>query len=366
MSWNRYLDTALDGIDETEARSDRTWLLVLGAVVAWELWLRRRTVDRALRMPVVDGGWFDLRERKALRALRAGVAADVQTMQAALQREIGGGRDPFRPVPGGGTPRPGLSTSAISDTVEAFTPRWDRLQEIADAFQREFQRPLPPRPSRAPTPPPPPGLTPEQVKEIEQELAKRAKRPGGLDARELDDEFDVGQDALINIARNLGYDLQRVTETVFGRLTGPFSRPSAMVAFMNGSRDGQPWQLNRNHLRLSTTAHIRAAHRRRTVSEATAAGITHFRLDVPKSRLGAFAPEGITAKHVWQVRPLSKWQDLADRMNRQRIGASSFDTLGLGFGDVTYIVPVPAVFLPEAVDQGHRWRRRRIVGREAA
>ncbi len=169
-------------------------------------------------------------------------------------------------------------------------------------------------------------------------------------------------DALANIGRNLRYDLERLYETTI-RMTGPRQRPEALRDYLNGQT---PWGLNDNNMRLSTSAHVRGIHRRRTVTEATAAGITHFRLDLPRQRLGDIGQGSTLAPHLWTVRPLSQWHDIGDRLNRGRKSASSFDTLGFFHNDPSYVVPVPAVFIPEAEAHGKRLREKWGLNRSAS
>lgn len=374
MAWRDYWQEAIDEIDETEARTERTWLKALAVILAWELFLRRRTVRRALQMPVVDGGWIDWTDRLALFRFRAAVRRDTQAMIAGLGRDLGGPRNPLTtpPTPGSRPPRQGITPEALTDTVESFRESWARMQALFIAAEAEAAREIP---GEVQGPPLPRQITPEALQAIEDALPAQE----GRRAREVADELDVALDSLINIARNVGYDLDRVTETIV-RLSGRFNRPGDIADFLDGNPEGlgargrvsrpllgQPWQLNRNNLRLSTTAHIRAMHRRRTISEATAAGITHFRLDVPTSRLEMLTPGSLTGLHAWEIRTLEEWSDIAAEMNRGRIGASGFDTLGLGFGDMTYVVPVPAVFFIEAQRQAERFRASRLgAGRRAA
>lgn len=206
-------------------------------------------------------------------------------------------------------------------------------------------------------------------------IAATAAQPGSRADREAEDLEEIGLDAVINIGRNLGYDLRRITETAV-RLTGRFNRASDVVDYLNGTPDGRvtraspqggkEWRFNQNAMRLSTTAHIRALHRRRTVSEAQAEGIQHFRLDVPRSRLATLGTGGLLAAHLWQVRTLDEWHRIYAATNRRRVGASTFDTLGLHYGDFSYVTPVPAVFLRDAERQGRRLRKRWLAGAAVA
>lgn len=124
------------------------------------------------------------------------------------------------------------------------------------------------------------------------------------------------------------------------------------------------WRMNRNNLFLSFAAHIRAVQRRRIVSEATAAGIVHFRMEVPRDMLGKVAPDGVMGRYLWRVLTLEQWRTIETRENSGRVASSAWDSLGLGFGDVSYLVPVPEIYYKEAVEEGRALRRRWLSQQE--
>lgn len=134
-------------------------------------------------------------------------------------------------------------------------------------------------------------------------------------------------------------------------------------------RDGG-WRVNANNMRLSVTAHVRAMHRRAMVTSALADGVRHFMLDVPKRRRGHIAPDGVCGRNLWRVRTWEEWLDVQAKANSGRIASSGFDTLGLGYGDCTYLVPIPRVYIEDAKRYGLEMRakhmgapqRLRIVG----
>src|SRR5262249_22541115 len=103
---------------------------------------------------------------------------------------------------------------------------------------------------------------------------------------------------------------------------------------------------------------IRAAQRRRTISEALEAGITHFRLEIPKRHLGQIAPDGILGPHLWKVRTIDEWKAIEAQTNADRIASSAVDTLRVGFGAFSYVSAVPDEMVDEAAADGERLRRR--------
>ena len=199
----------------------------------------------------------------------------------------------------------------------------------------------------------PSDVTPEQIAEIEEEISNLPEAGG-----DLEDRWELGYDALVNIARNAGYEARRVTETVV-RLTGRMNRREDIQAYMDGEgKGGEPWRMNRNNMRLSTTAHLRGLHRRRSIAEGIKADVPYFRLDVPKSRLESLTTHGIVSKQLWRVRTLPEWQEIHLKINAGQVSASGFDTLGLRFNDFSYVVPVPPIYYPQAVASGRKLRSR--------
>lgn len=362
MTWRDYWTRAIEDIDDAHERTDRTWQVALAVIIAWELWLRRRTVDRTFRLPVVAGGWLDLSDRSARRRYHSETRLDTLAAFDGLRHQLGGPHNPLSPPgaptspiipasPRGAprTPPGGVVPAAIRETVRGARTAAEDLERMFEAAMAEAAA------RNIPVP--------------EERDAEAPRQARSREERESEDFGEVTDDALINIVRNLATDLDRVTEELI-RLVSRNNPPEAVKEFMDGtvtggpsrSSDGQPWQINRNNIRLSTTAHIRAAHRRRMVSEGIAAGVENFRLDVPTAVLPMVTPTSTTGQYVWQIRPYGEWQAIAGAKNRSRIRASGFDTLGLGFGDMTYVVPVPAIFLSDAKKQSSKWRRRLLEG----
>lgn len=150
-------------------------------------------------------------------------------------------------------------------------------------------------------------------------------------------------------------------------------RASDVLAYLVGesedSRRSRPslaketgWRMNANTMRLSVVAHVRAMHRRAMVTQARADGVRHFMLEVPKRRRGKIAPDGVCGRNLWRVRTWDEWLEVQRRANSGRIASSGFDTLGLGYGDCTYLVPVPAAYLVEARAYGQRMRAQWMAG----
>lgn len=369
MSWNTYWTEAIRGVDDAEARVDRTWRRSAAEIAAVVWWLRRRVTERSVRLPIVDGGWLDMSDRRALSRFRLDVAADVEKARRDLSLALSGGQRHMVGAVSGTLRGIGITPEAVIEGAVAFRPNWERLEAIRARFEREVERALdgrdriarpgpfsPPPPTEPPKPKPviPDGIPPAKLAEIERELARAAKDKRSKTAREAADQLEIGVDALANIARNLRFDLERLYETTV-RMTGPRSRPEAMRDYLGGQK---PWSLNENNMRLSTSAHVRGIHRRRTVTEGTASGITHYRLDLPRQRVGDIGPGSQLSPYLWTVRPLSEWNDIADSFNRSRKSASSFDTLGFFHNDPSYVVPVPPVFLLDAEKHGAKLRKK--------
>jgi hypothetical protein len=117
-------------------------------------------------------------------------------------------------------------------------------------------------------------------------------------------------------------------------------------------------QFRRNIMHLCMVPHIRAAHRRTIVEEARAKGIQQFRLEVPRDRRSTINPKGWIGRHVWTVRTIAEWLELADAYHAQR-GGSAHDwvSMGIHHGDYTYLIPVPHQYVAEAIADGQRLRR---------
>lgn len=385
--WSTFHKSAIDGIDETERLVDSTWVRALAAIVAWELFLRRRTVSRARSMPIVDGGWIDPQE---LGAFRRALRVDLDRARDRLREQLYGSTNERRLAVAGDPAGAGITPRALRQAEGIFDGMWRRLEAIRTEFERRAAEALRPRPrddgpprrppplppTAGPTPPLPPSpgepeptpprfstgepLTPGQLEQIEEALRNSPEVDADKRARAVSDLLDVGQDAILNIARHLDFELERVMEAAI-RVSGPLGRLESFTSWLDGSPNNlssQPWQMNRNNLRLSTVAHLRAIHRRRTISEGIAAGVAHYRLDVPTARLGQVSAGGTLAPHLWQVRTLKEWADITDTINSRRSTPTSFDTLGLVHNDPSYVIAVPSVFLRDAIESGRRLRSR--------
>ncbi len=92
MSWNTFWNSAIADIDDAEARTERTWARSAVAIAAVVWWLRRRTTERTIRLPIVNGGWIDPVERAKVGRFRLDVVADVQEANRRLVHELMGGQ----------------------------------------------------------------------------------------------------------------------------------------------------------------------------------------------------------------------------------------------------------------------------------
>lgn len=196
--------------------------------------------------------------------------------------------------------------------------------------------------------------------------AEARARAAAVATDESDDFWRSWSDCLFNIARQLISQGNRFTEQMI-RTASPRNTIDDLHAAAVGadkratraSADGtNGWRLNHEHLRLSSVAHIRGLQRSLTVSNGLRSGTDLFRLDVPTSRLGAVGTTGIVGQNLWRVRTLDEWRAIQTRQNAKTISKSSFDTLGLGFGDVAFLVVVPAVLAKAAAEHGQKLRDR--------
>jgi len=360
MSWTTYWQGQAKAIDETEEQTESAWKEALVVLLLWERWMRRRTVRAAMGLPIVRGGWIDTADRTAIRVYRANVRRDAERMAREVRFGLGaggGGGGDMRPI--GKTRRlpPGPLIDNLDDVIDRVPPV--KIPQVDIDGGEKVTVPGVDG-GRGRTIIVPRDMTPQDLEEIEREI-NRLPEAGG----ELEDRWELGYDALVNIARNAGYEARRVTETVV-RLTGRMNRREDIQAYMDGGKGGEPWRMNRNNMRLSTTAHIRGLHRRRAIAQGIKSGVTHYRLDVPRSRLKHLSPHGRVSQQLWRVRTLPEWQHIHRGLNAGRVAASGFDTLGLRFGDFSYVVPVPAVYMGQAVASGRRLRGRWLGAAAAA
>lgn len=352
MSWSSYWQGQVEAIDETEKQTEVAWKEALAVLLLWERWMRRRTVRGAMGLPIVRGGWIDSSDRGALRVYRSKVRRDAERMAREIRIGLGaGGRGgEIRPIGSSRRLPPGPLLSNLDDVIRRVPPIVIPPLDIEGGDRVTVPGRDGGRPRRIIIPR---DMTPEELQEIEREIANLPEAGG-----DLEDRWELGYDALVNIARNAGYEARRVTETVV-RLTGRMNRREDIQAYMDGGgKGGEPWRMNRNNMRLSTTSHIRGLHRRRAIAQGIKADVTHYRLDVPKSRLGSLSPGGRVSDQLWRVRTLPEWQGINRRLNAGQVSASGFDTLGLRFGDFSYVVPVPAIYMGQAVASGRKLRGR--------
>ena len=99
-------------------------------------------------------------------------------------------------------------------------------------------------------------------------------------------------------------------------------------------------------------------HRRTTVTLARAYGIESFMMEPATKHRGKISPTGLCGQQLWRVRTWDEWLDVANRANTGRIASSAFDSLGLGYGDCTYLVPVPNIYRADAIAYGKKMRAR--------
>lgn len=116
---------------------------------------------------------------------------------------------------------------------------------------------------------------------------------------------------------------------------------------------------NRGLMRLCTVTHWRALARRRMLTDGARAGIIHFRLECPKSRLKDLTPDSSIGRHLWRVRTVDEWLDIIAKENKARRAVSSLE-LGIHHGDYTYLMPIPLHYLGEARESGLRHRAKWI------
>lgn len=347
MPWQEYWRDQVDAIDKTERETESAWKEALVGLLIWERWLRRRTVRAAFDLPVVRGGWLDTSDRAAFRRFRSNVRRDSEFANRGLRRRLGlgSGRDEVRRIT--------QSRSLPLGPIRNHLDRVGRRVPLAIALRGDRGRGVGIRvPGVAGDIYVPNDLTPGELQQIEQDIANLPDS-GGF----LEDRWELGYDSMLNIARNLGYDLRRVTESVV-RLTGRMNRREDIQAFMDGGPRGRSWQFNRNNMRLSVTSHMRGMHRRRSIASGIDAGVTHYRLDIPKSRRGDVGQGGHLSRQLWRVRTLGEWQTVHRGLNAGRISASGFDTLGMHHGDFSYVVPVPQLYFADAIRHGNKLRAR--------
>jgi len=375
MSWKDYADAQLRGIEETDRLSEDLWGRALAAIIVAEVLLRDRVRRRLLVIPLTADGHFDTRaDRRSVVRFRQEVAAATRDFRVHLSRAITGRAPTPSLVPSVATeiPATGIASRAMQDAIERADRAYRRSRRIlaqdrARAAQRAAQRPgEPPPPLDDFLPPgddlPPPPEPPSRPADAAPPPA--VAMPRDEDRARDEDAADAVTDLLMNVWGNAGNEARRFAEQMLGLVTR-FGKRSRALDHLDAERpDGPPgskgWRANRNILRRSVVEHIRAMHRRRTITNAVRDGIAHFRLDVPANRFGKVAPDGALGRQLWRVRTLSDWEAVQARENNTRNASSDFAGLGFGFGDMSYVVPVPPEYLREAAQQGRAWRERHM------
>lgn len=382
MAWQDYWQTQIDGIEEADAESQKTWLEALALLLLLESRLRRKLARRVVALPVNEAQFIDHLARDAVLRFRIGVRQDVSRWIQEASLAITG-RATLGDTPTTASQVPSaLAPDAVRKAMATFQDTWDRGRKVAakDKAKAAAKSEPPGEPppgaagatgggsgSKAPTGAAAAGGggsgTPGDITETDQPPEAR---------REAIDLIEVTEDQLLNILRNVGFEGRRVEETLI-RTTGRFNTVDDALDFLLGQGDrrrtraptdatDEGWRMNRNNLRLSIVSHVRGAYRRRTVSEATAAGDTAFRLDVPGRYLGKVEPNGVLGPELWRVRERNDWLEIQSTVNAGRVSSSAWDTLGLGFGDVSYLVAVPLIYRAAAEAQGEKLRQRWLDG----
>jgi hypothetical protein len=118
------------------------------------------------------------------------------------------------------------------------------------------------------------------------------------------------------------------------------------------------FQFRRNVLRQCIVPHVRGVHRRLTIEDARAVGIEHFMLVPPRQAMRRLNPSGWIGANLWRVRTINEWLDSAREYHARKGRAHDFSSLGIHHGDYTYLIPVPAIYLAEAIEDGQRRRER--------
>ncbi len=355
MAWQDYWRTQIDGVEEVDGHSERTWLAALALLLFWESGLRRKLARRVASLPTNAAGFIDHRYRDEVLRFRAHVRTAVEQWVRGTSRALTGqGPAVATAAVASGVPS-AIAPDAVRDAIKIFDEAWKRGRKIVE---RDESRPDSRPDARVRN-----GGSGGRTAAPEQPPAKR---------REDADFLEAVEDQTLNILRHIAFDGRRVTETLV-RVTGRFNRPDDALDFLLGVGDrrrtrapadatDEGWRTHRGNMRLSIAAHIRGVHRRRTVSEATDAGVSAFRLDVPERHLGKIDPTGILGPELWRVREMNDWLAIQSRANAGRVSSSAWDTLGLGFGDVSYLIAVPLIYRAAAEAHGEKLRRRWLDG----
>lgn len=377
MPWKDYAEAQIRGIDETDRLMEETWVKTAGLLLLYEAAFRRRLRRRLVVLPITGDGHFDLRTRSPFLRFRVEARQAAKQFADETSAALVGRVPSLAGVPAAdlAIPARGAASEGLRDALRAADRSYQRARRLL-ARDRARARALaavgpggdlPPLDDLLPPDDTPPPSSPSSGPDAAPtpEAADVALLPESK-ARAAD-AADAVTDLLMNVWGNLGNEARRFTEQMLGLVTSFGTRDRAL-AHLDGPRpDGPPgsegWYANRNHLRKSVVEHMRGMHRRRTLTQATADGITHFRLDLPQSRLGRIAPEGAAGKQVWRVRTLPEWEAVQAAENASRNASSDFAGLGFGYGDLTYVTAVPREYLAAAQQQGDAWRRQYLGAR---
>ncbi len=313
MDWDEYYDEWQASIDGADDRSSRYWALLLLLLMSGERTVRNKMRDAALAIRIRRGGFFA--DPAATRKFRTAAYTAAGEFGAWVNKTLGS-------IPRNADPR--ASLPAITGRNGAFAE--SMLRDEAHAMVVHLNK------------------------------LRMAHGQPLLATPDLADEYeDTLFDMLLNISRNSAYERDRVVESAV-RLSGPGSRRDTLLSWLLGNaKGGEEWHVNRNNMQLSTAEHTRAFHRRAAIAEGDRLGVQHYRMDVPTG--AKFSPKGVMAEHVWRVRTKDEWADIVAKANAQRVAASSFDSFGLGFGDISYLIPVALVLLDDAREHGEEKRR---------
>ena len=330
MSYESYWRAHMRGIEDVEEEQRRRWEEVLALLLLLEGGLRKRIVTLALGV--------NLNRRRQVERFRVRARTEIDNFISAASIGIVG-RSTLRTLYPAGT------TGAIRGIQGAGIRAAAAVQ--ADALVNAMNT-LGKDGGIAPKPPgaAPVRLHPDQAGRFRQDLE------------------DILIEADDNPIRGIHDGANRLMEDIISR-TSVFARHGSardVVHHMVGRDDGRTndpsigWRLHRGRMWMAVLSHIRAIHRRRTVSEALANGITNFRMDVPRRMLGHFHPDGVMGRQMWKIRSFDEWREEARKANTGRVGSTAWDSLGLGFKDFSYLTPIPDIYMEEAQAQGAKLR----------
>lgn len=218
MSWNTYWQAQLDGIEETEQHSDRTWQAALALLLLWERRLRRRAAALIADLPT-DGGRLSALAFSARVQFRSALAKIVDDFATGASLAIAG-------VPGAPVvraPAAGLQRKAVEDAVRIAEAAIKRASDVLAAdIAAEAAR------QAAPV-----VLDAEAASEAAAAAAAR-ERLLSLPKRRSADVDDLMVDAADNPPRQLAYEGHRVAETVKRLVSRHGTKDEAMAYVLGG------------------------------------------------------------------------------------------------------------------------------------